>query len=118
APASEDQCFLRNDGGLGFGFLCQPLTGADTTASDRLNVLLTQDWPKGTVMQVGLWAGPDTKANTHDMMALRGIEPTTDNLTPAQATIQSRYDFIDSHRDRKSTRLNSSHVSISYAVFC
>src|SRR5699024_11786165 len=22
------------------------------------------------------------------------------------------------HRDRKSTRLNSSHVSISYAVFC
>src|SRR5690348_18084751 len=24
----------------------------------------------------------------------------------------------DSHRDRKSTRLNSSHPSISYAVFC
>src|SRR5207249_11761890 len=24
----------------------------------------------------------------------------------------------DDHRDRKSTRLNSSHVSISYAVFC
>src|SRR5439155_17814361 len=25
---------------------------------------------------------------------------------------------IDEHRDRKSTRLNSSHVAISYAVFC
>src|SRR5437868_11904917 len=24
----------------------------------------------------------------------------------------------DGHQDRKSTRLNSSHVSISYAVFC
>src|SRR5690606_41183064 len=24
----------------------------------------------------------------------------------------------DGHRDRKSTRLNSSHVKISYAVFC
>src|SRR5699024_11816709 len=24
----------------------------------------------------------------------------------------------DGHKDRKSTRLNSSHVSISYAVFC
>src|SRR5699024_12150208 len=24
----------------------------------------------------------------------------------------------DAHQDRKSTRLNSSHVSISYAVFC
>src|SRR5439155_3886531 len=28
--------------------------------------------------------------------------------------VASRYDF----RDRKSTRLNSSHVAISYAVFC
>src|SRR5699024_12793899 len=26
--------------------------------------------------------------------------------------------FVFSFRDRKSTRLNSSHVSISYAVFC
>src|SRR5690625_5811740 len=25
---------------------------------------------------------------------------------------------LDSHPDRKSTRLNSSHVAISYAVFC
>src|SRR5207249_8053938 len=25
---------------------------------------------------------------------------------------------LSGHRDRKSTRLNSSHVSISYAVFC
>src|SRR5438067_6720944 len=25
---------------------------------------------------------------------------------------------VDAHQDRKSTRLNSSHVSISYAVFC
>src|SRR5690242_21616003 len=26
--------------------------------------------------------------------------------------------FLDRERDRKSTRLNSSHMSISYAVFC
>src|SRR5690625_1432696 len=33
----------------------------------------------------------------------------------------ARYPFLDSHTqraDRKSTRLNSSHVAISYAVFC
>src|SRR5690348_18208841 len=29
-----------------------------------------------------------------------------------------RRDFLTRHRDRKSTRLNSSHPSISYAVFC
>src|SRR5699024_12697017 len=27
-------------------------------------------------------------------------------------------DYVNHHGDRKSTRLNSSHVSISYAVFC
>src|SRR5690606_41001696 len=26
--------------------------------------------------------------------------------------------LVDHHQDRKSTRLNSSHVKISYAVFC
>src|SRR5690625_6878096 len=29
-----------------------------------------------------------------------------------------RYFFTPSYLDRKSTRLNSSHVAISYAVFC
>src|SRR5699024_11980307 len=28
------------------------------------------------------------------------------------------YELCDEYGDRKSTRLNSSHVSISYAVFC
>src|SRR5690349_24110869 len=28
------------------------------------------------------------------------------------------YESSDRHQDRKSTRLNSSHVEISYAVFC
>src|SRR3712207_8400081 len=27
-------------------------------------------------------------------------------------------ELVDVHRDRKSTRLNSSHANISYAVFC
>src|SRR5699024_8109441 len=32
--------------------------------------------------------------------------------------VLSRHDFGSTAQDRKSTRLNSSHVSISYAVFC
>src|SRR5699024_12438285 len=31
---------------------------------------------------------------------------------------RKRMDFMTAKGDRKSTRLNSSHVSISYAVFC
>src|SRR5437773_7953455 len=37
-------------------------------------------------------------------------------VSPAQALDQLQKDF--SRLDRKSTRLNSSHITISYAVFC
>src|SRR5690606_40948993 len=43
--------------------------------------------------------------------AVGGI--TSDEAAPHYATNQNREDL-----DRKSTRLNSSHVKISYAVFC
>src|SRR5690554_7630048 len=38
-------------------------------------------------------------------------------LAEAAASVADVGDAID-HQDRKSTRLNSSHVRISYAVFC
>src|SRR5690606_41348341 len=46
-----------------------------------------------------------------------GIGPRADHLT--EDVDARRVDLRDDHlRDRKSTRLNSSHVKISYAVFC
>src|SRR5437868_9806686 len=53
---------------------------------------------------------------------LDNIEPNT-HKRGKPAWINSRADFMhgdlrDRETDRKSTRLNSSHVSISYAVFC
>src|SRR3712207_7857796 len=36
----------------------------------------------------------------------------------AQQHVEHRRAEGDPHRDRKSTRLNSSHANISYAVFC
>src|SRR5436305_7904057 len=36
----------------------------------------------------------------------------------AHARVSIRNWLVDRHQDRKSTRLNSSHVRISYAVFC
>src|SRR5699024_11600574 len=41
-------------------------------------------------------------ANRHDQQVEVSVQPT----------------FLSNKQDRKSTRLNSSHVSISYAVFC
>src|SRR5699024_12372850 len=43
------------------------------------------------------------------------ILPTPTGLPPSAGMMSAKQGF---QRDRKSTRLNSSHVSISYAVFC
>src|SRR5699024_1444295 len=52
---------------------------------------------------------------------LDGANIYTDGLkiyTTLDKNAQDHTEFILKDRDRKSTRLNSSHVSISYAVFC
>src|SRR5256885_11933808 len=44
-----------------------------------------------------------------------GIEPPKQAVRGVQ---QAERLLVPAHRDRKSTRLNSSHLVISYAVFC
>src|SRR6266851_4031049 len=44
-------------------------------------------------------------------------DPYCPRMRSLAATCGSRVG-IQTHRDRKSTRLNSSHITISYAVFC
>src|SRR3712207_9190340 len=44
--------------------------------------------------------------------------PGRDRLDPADDRAGARDDRLGPVRDRKSTRLNSSHANISYAVFC
>src|SRR6266487_4890580 len=65
--------------------------------------------------------GTETRAGAH----LRADVPTCrldDRLQDVCERLdQSSWDtcfVVDDQRDRKSTRLNSSHPSISYAVFC
>src|SRR2546426_7572801 len=45
-------------------------------------------------------------------------EPVSDPRTDSTQNLKRRYCFMSPSRDRKSTRLNSSHLVISYAVFC
>lgn len=51
--------FLLDDRSLGFGFVCQPLSGLNTGLFDRLNVLLNQEWPVDTLIQCLLFTSPD-----------------------------------------------------------
>lgn len=48
----ESSLFLLEDQALAFGFISAPLPGADAAAGDRLQILLSQNWPKGSMVQV------------------------------------------------------------------
>lgn len=60
--APDSNLFFLDDGrdkALAFGFVGHPMTGADQASADRLGLFLNQDFPKGTLVQVCLHAGPD-----------------------------------------------------------
>src|SRR5277367_6943766 len=49
----------------------------------------------------------------HDALPICGLKAAQHTIPDGHAP-----DLIAGDRDRKSTRLNSSHITISYAVFC
>src|SRR5438477_9108083 len=51
-------------------------------------------------------------------MVLPKMRITVVEAIPLAASFKEVFRFGVTDRDRKSTRLNSSHMSISYAVFC
>src|SRR2546421_5483665 len=53
-----------------------------------------------------------------DRLLLDGRDVTEEIRTPRISELTSRLTRLATVRDRKSTRLNSSHDQISYAVFC
>src|SRR5260221_6492078 len=64
--------------------------------------------------EVGLWMYEVFPMGTLAELAIRGIHvPPYFFYDNADRELRQR-----PHRDRKSTRLNSSHTVISYAVFC
>lgn len=67
----ESGLFQHDDETLGFGFLCTPLAGVDEAYAERLSVLLNQDWPGGSQLQIGLWSTPDIDAALARMLGLR-----------------------------------------------
>ncbi|MEN9680598.1 MAG: hypothetical protein RLZZ627_491 [Pseudomonadota bacterium] len=72
AYAPDEGLFLMEDRSLGFGFLCDPLSGGDRGVSDRVNVFLNQEWPVDTLIQVSLWTSPDIQGSLSHMSARQG----------------------------------------------
>ena len=67
----EDGLFLTNDNEIGFGFLAEPLWGADSHTASRLNSLMNLDWPEQSALQFCLWQGPDIMAYLHEYESIR-----------------------------------------------
>src|SRR5699024_11524928 len=57
----------------------------------------------------------DNRNQRHDIQLLPVLRSGADLSDQAK---DGKYHHNNARQDRKSTRLNSSHVSISYAVFC
>lgn len=68
---SDDKLFLLNDHHIGFGFVAEPLAGADQSIADRLTVLLNSDFPKDTLLQFCLIASPNIQAKLTIFRAIR-----------------------------------------------
>src|SRR5690242_21532395 len=81
-------------------------------SSRRRHTRLTCDWSSDV-------CSSDLVKNTPRMVLWKcspGMVPGGLHLT-GRRLCEKKHNF-DVSRDRKSTRLNSSHMSISYAVFC
>src|SRR5690625_6223296 len=72
-----------------------------------------------TGWQRGAQAVVTTTDRFADVLVERGIDrvEVVRNGTDLNA-VRAQHERVPGERDRKSTRLNSSHVAISYAVFC
>jgi conjugal transfer ATP-binding protein TraC len=86
----DHQLFLLADSSIGFGFLCRPLTGADPSVSARVNVLLNQDWPTETLLQVSLWTSPDIE----ESLAIMQTRRLKQQKTIYKAMTQASIDFL------------------------
>src|SRR5688572_17968090 len=63
------------------------------------------------------WLGVDA-GETREFAPLRETLEALDHLEPDRARYLGAFAYLLGRVDRKSTRLNSSHSQISYAVFC
>src|SRR3712207_7419447 len=79
-------------------------------------------FPYTTLFRSGVAVDGDRGGCVEDGLGVELFDPAADDLEHGGAGVAGRFDHLPglalSVRDRKSTRLNSSHANISYAVFC
>src|SRR5690606_40432353 len=111
------------DRSLDIGLSVDTLTGASPSGAAPSDVVQTFTRPSGHgSYQIAAGAPPldDTFRDTRIALSANWSQPLGERSRIALGVSgSSEYDYLHlGAEDRKSTRLNSSHVKISYAVFC
>src|SRR5690606_41080230 len=83
---------------------------------DALPIFTEKNPLPGTARWPG-WSADSAEKKSPNPPSRCTTKPTT-SVAPMIITIACSESVQATERDRKSTRLNSSHVKISYAVFC
>src|SRR5699024_4099262 len=84
------------------------------------------DLPESTREDIAQWTESDVEVSGTADKEMRELSGAVLNFSGGFDSLAAHYLIPEDHklvsleanRDRKTTRLNSSHVSISYAVFC
>lgn len=93
----EDKLFYGDDQTLGFGFVCEPLCGADEKIQERMIGFLNQEFPKNSVMQFILFRSPDINDQMYRMGDMRSHQH--DPLL--SGVIKERISFLKEHTQER-----------------
>lgn len=63
--------FYTSDSHIGFGWLSHPITGANDQTADKLNMLLSMQFPAGTSLSFCMYASPDIDGYIRNLLQLR-----------------------------------------------
>lgn len=86
----DSRLFYLADGYLGYGFICNPFSGADPKAAERLRVLLNMPWPADTLIQWSLFGNSNLIPTLTRMLNMR--DGQSDPLL--RNSVQATADFL------------------------
>src|SRR3712207_8381860 len=89
-----------------------------TTLCRSFAAALTDWGASGIPALPGAWLTTAARRRALNVLRHRGVERRYLPLLVEEDTVPGPGEEPDDGTDRKSTRLNSSHANISYAVFC
>lgn len=93
AYSEDEQVFLMDDQCAGFGFICEPMCGADEKVQERMNGFLNQEFPSKTTLQFLLFRSPDINQEMNQMLGLRdGFRHSL-----LSSVIQERINYLRHH---------------------